>query len=230
MSEEKRRNLVKALELEGVIKSSSVKIAMLKVPREEFIPPEYKDEAYEDHPLPIPENQTISAPHMCAIMCEAAGLTRGDTLLEIGTGSGYHVALCSEIISPSDESIEGIIISIELVKKLAYYAKDNLKKTGYYERVHLLVADGSSGAPVRKGYQFKRIMVTAAAPRIPPPLIEQLADKGVMVIPVGPRWHQILLAVSRDGNKVTQRQVTYCVFVSLRGRHGHHGNSRENRS
>lgn len=229
MSEEKRRNLVEALELEGVIKSPPVKRAMLRVPREEFVPPEYRDEAYEDHPLPIPGNQTISAPHMCAIMCEAASLSRGDTLLEIGTGSGYHIALCSEIISPSGESIEGTIVSIELVKQLAYYARDNLKRTGYYDRVHLLVADGSLGAPVRKGYQFKKIIVTAAAPRIPPPLIEQLADKGVMVIPVGPRWQQVLLAVNRDGDKITYRQVTYCVFVSLRGRYGHHDSSGEDR-
>lgn len=214
-----RRRLVWILEAQGVVKSEAIKRAMLKVPREEFVLPRYRSEAYEDYPLPIPEGQTISAPHMCAIMCEAAGLRRGDMVLEVGTGSGYHAALCAEIVSPTGEPLEGLVVSVEVVKRLSYFARDNLRRAGYYDRVHLVVADGSVGAPVR--ISFDKIVVTAAAPRVPPPLLEQLADGGVMVIPVGPRWHQLLLTVRRRGGRVESEPVTSCIFVALRGRYGY---------
>ena len=217
--EEARRRLVWLLEAQGVLRSEEVKRAMLRVPREEFVPPRYRSEAYEDYPLPIPEGQTISAPHMCAIMCEAASLKRGDKVLEIGTGSGYHAALCAEIVSPTGEPLEGLVISVEVLKKLSYFARDNLRRAGYYDRVHLIVADGSMGAPVRGS--FDKIIVTAAAPRVPPPLIEQLAEGGVMVIPVGPRWHQLLLAVKKRRDGVESEPVTTCIFVALRGRYGY---------
>jgi len=219
--EERRRALARLLKLQGVIRSERVFEAFMKVPREEFVLPEYREMAYEDHPLPILEGQTISAPHMCAIMCEAAGIEEGDSVLEVGTGSGYHAALCAELASPGGEAVEGVVVSVELIKQLAYFARDNLRRAGYYDRVHLIVADGSAGAPVRKDFRFKRILVTAAAPRVPPPLLEQLDEGGAMVIPVGPRWHQLLLAIKRQGGGFTKEPVTYCIFVALRGRYGY---------
>lgn len=214
-----RRRLVELLKLQGVVVSEEVERAMLRVPREEFVPPEYRDEAYEDHPLPIPEGQTISAPHMCAIMCEAAEIKRGDSVLEIGTGSGYHAALCAEIVSPTGEPLEGLVVTVEVIAKLARFAKENLKRAGYYGRVHLIVADGSAGAPVRA--TFDKILVTAAAPRVPPPLLEQLKEGGILVIPVGPRWQQLLVKVKKEKGELVREPVTYCVFVALRGRYGH---------
>lgn len=218
--EERRRTLAELLKLQGVIRSEKVMRAFLKVPREEFVLPEYRDEAYEDHPLPILEGQTISAPHMCAIICEAAEIERGDTVLEIGTGSGYQAALCSEIVSPTGEPIEGTVITVELITSLAHFARDNLKKARYYDRVHIVVADGSCGSPVRAGFRFKRILVTAAAPSVPPPLLEQLDENGSLVIPVGPRWHQLLVAVRKRGGELIREPVTYCIFVALRGKYG----------
>ena len=219
MVEEAKKRLIWLLKIEGVVRSEDVERALLRVPREEFVLPQYRDEAYDDHPLPIPEGQTISAPHMCAIMCEAASIRRGDRVLEVGTGSGYHAALCAEIVSPTGEPLEGIVVSVEVVKPLSYYARDNLVRAGYYDRVHLIVADGSMGAPVRGG--FDRIIVTAAAPQIPQPLMDQLDDGGVMVIPVGPRWHQLLLAVRRLGERIEKEAVTACIFVALRGKYGY---------
>lgn len=183
--------------------------------------PEYKEEAYEDHPLPILEGQTISAPHMCVMMCEAAEIDRGDSVLEVGTGSGYHAALCAEIASPEGESLDGLVVTVELLMKLAYFARSNLRRAGYYDRVHIIVADGSLGAPVRASFRFKRILVTAAAPQIPPPLLEQLSESGSMVIPVGPRWHQMLLVVRKRGGDIVREFVTYCIFVALRGKYGY---------
>ncbi len=217
--EEARRRLVELLKLQGVVVSEEVERAMLRVPREEFVLPEYRDEAYEDHPLPIPEGQTISAPHMCAIMCEAAEIKRGDSVLEIGTGSGYHAALCAEIVSPTGELVGGLVVTVEVVKKLAYFARENLKRAGYYDRVHIIVADGSAGAPVRA--TFDKILVTAAAPRVPPPLLEQLKEGGVLVIPVGPRWQQLLIKLKKGKEGVVREPVTYCVFVALKGRFGY---------
>ncbi len=219
--EARRAMLVKLLKLQGVVRRDSVERALLTVPREEFVLPEYRDEAYDDHPLPIPEGQTISAPHMCAIMCEAAEVDRGDRVLEVGTGSGYHAALCAEIVSPRGEPLEGLVVSVELLKRLAYFARDNLRRAGYYERVHLIVADGSGGAPVRGSFRFNKILVTAAAPRIPPPLLEQLEEGGCMVIPVGPPWQQALLAVRKRAGQVEHDVVTFCIFVALRGEYGY---------
>ena len=213
--------LAELLKLQGIIRSERVFRAFLNVPREEFVLPEYREEAYEDHPLPILEGQTISAPHMCAMMCEAAGVDRGDTVLEVGTGSGYHAALCAEVVSPKGEPVEGLVLSVEVLPKLARFARDNLAKAGYYERVHLVVADGSLGAPVRADFRFKRILVTAAAPQIPPPLLDQLDEGGCMVIPVGPRWHQLLLAVRKKEGRALREPITYCIFVALRGKYGY---------
>jgi len=209
-----RRALVEALVEEGVIRSKIVKEAMLKVPREEFVPKHLRDYAYEDTPLPIGYGQTISAPHMVALMCEEAQLAPGMRVLEIGTGSGYHAAVIAEIVGP-----KGAVYSIERLAELSSFARRNLARTGYLDRVTLIVGDGSMGYPPAAPYD--RIIVTAAAPEIPPPLINQLARGGIMVIPVGDRFSQILYVIRKksDGS-IEYKTVTPCLFVPLVGRHG----------
>jgi len=209
-----RRALVEALVKEGVIRSKIVKEAMLKVPREEFVPKHLRDYAYEDTPLPIGYGQTISAPHMVALMCEEAQLAPGMRVLEIGTGSGYHAAVIAEIVGQ-----KGAVYSIERLAELSSFARRNLARTGYLDRVTLIVGDGSMGYPPATPYD--RIIVTAAAPEIPPPLINQLARGGIMVIPVGDRFSQILYVIRKksDGS-IEYKTVTPCLFVPLVGRHG----------
>ncbi len=214
-----REELVKHLIEEGVISSEKVKNAMLNVPRELFVPRHYKMYAYEDHPLPIPSGQTISAPHMCAIICEALDIDINDSILEIGTGSGYNIALCTEIAASNGVEIDNYIVSIEIFKELAIFAKENLKKSGHYEHVNIVVSDGSLGAPIR--IQFDKILVTAAAPSIPESILAQLKNGGRIVIPVGSEFFQDLLLVIKDKNgEIYKKSLGGCIFVKLRGKHG----------
>jgi len=209
-----RRALVEALVEEGVIRSKIVKEAMLKVPREEFVPSHLREYAYEDTPLPIGYGQTISAPHMVALMCEEAQLAPGMRVLEVGTGSGYHAAVIAEIVGP-----KGAVYTIERLAELAAFARKNLARTGYLDKITLIIGDGSMGYPPAAPYD--RIIVTAAAPQVPPPLINQLATEGIIVIPIGDRFNQTLYVVRKksDGS-IEYRTVTPCLFVPLIGKHG----------
>lgn len=222
--QEKRRELVEKLVREGTLRTREVIEAFLKVPREEFVLPEYRKAAYEDHPLPILKGQTISAPHMCAIMCEVLKIEKGDKILEIGTGSGYHAALCAEITSPTDKPTDGYVISVEYFPEVAEFAKKNLEKTGYGDRVHVIVYDGSRGAPTTK--KFDRILVTAAASRIPPSLLELLKERGRLVMPVGSSFYQTLTLIEKDerGN-IRKFGIGGCIFVPLLGKYGYRENS-----
>lgn len=214
-----RRKLVRQLELEGVIRSEKVRKAMLKVPREEFVLPEYRKYAYVDSPLPILKGQTISAPHMVALMCEVADLDVGHKVLEIGTGSGYHAAVIAEIVAPEESPVKGRVYTIERIPELAEFARRNLEKTGYSDRVTVIVGDGTLGYPEKAPYD--RIIVTAAAPKPPEPLLEQLKVGGKLVIPVGSRYFQHLYVIEKKGAKEFRRDVvTPCVFVPLVGEYG----------
>jgi len=219
--EEKRRRLVEKLEREGYIRSEYVKRAMLRVPRELFVPEELRHMAYEDTPLPIGYGQTISAPHMVAMMTELAELEPGMRVLEVGAGSGYHAAVIAEVVAPSDMPRDrwGHVYTVERVPELAEYARRNLERAGYADRVTVIVGDGSKGYPPAAPYD--RIVVTAAAPEIPEPLIDQLKPGGRMVIPVGDRYMQYLYVVDKlpDG-RIKMRSVTPCLFVPLIGEHG----------
>ena len=218
--EEKKKRLIEELERLGYIKSPSVKRAMMAVPRELFVLEKYRKNAYDDIPLPILANQTISAPHMVAMMTELLSLKPGHKVLEVGTGSGYQAAICAEIVAPKGSPVRGHVYSIERIRELVEFARNNLKRAGYLDRVTVIHGDGSLGLPSEA--PFDRIVVTAAAPQIPPPLVEQLNDRdGVLVIPVGSAYsfQELKVLVKRNG-RMEVKGFGFCVFVPLIGKYG----------
>jgi protein-L-isoaspartate(D-aspartate) O-methyltransferase len=212
--EYERNRLVDDLKMRGYVTSKAIEDDMRRVPREEFLPAELREEAYVDSPLPIGEGQTISAPHMVAIMAENLDLEPGQKILEVGTGSGYHAAVCSEVIAP-----DGHIYSIERITSLASFAEGNLKRAGYAKLVTVILGDGSKGLPDHAPYD--RIFVAAGAPEVPSPLTAQLAQGGKLLVPVGTRWYQDLVKVTRKGAKLEKENLGGCVFVPLLGEYGH---------
>jgi len=212
--ERARRRLIDMLKEDGVVRSKRVEEAMLKVPREEFVLPHYRIRAYDDTPLPLILGQTISAPHMVAMMCELLDLSPGMKVLEVGAGSGYHAVVCAEIMER-----KGLVFTIEYFLELAIYALQNVERLGLSKIVRVFVGDGSKGLPQHA--PFDRILVTAAAPSIPKPLIEQLADGGKMVIPVEESpFNQVLYLVEKRGDSVRKRAITHVVFVKMLGEYG----------
>lgn len=218
---QKKQQLIDSLKKRGYLESENVIRAFKKVPREQFIPPGKRGMAYRDHPLPIGHGQTISAPHMCAIMCESLGLEEGHKLLEIGAGSGYHAALCAEIVAPAGSSNPGHVYTIEIVERLIDSARDSLENAGYSQHISLIHGDGGQGYPVEA--PFDRILVTAAAPSVPQPLIDQLKNNGRMLIPVGSRgFYQELMMIDKDSNgKISKKKWGGVAFVPLTGEFGH---------
>jgi len=211
---ERRRELVEELVRGGILKNEKVIKAMLAVPREEFVPANYRDYAYNDSPLPIGYGQTISAPHMVAIMTQALDPELGNKVLEVGTGSGYQAAVLAEIVGEL-----GHIWTIERIKELVEFAKNNLGRLSYLKRVTVIHGDGSLGYSAAAPYD--RIMVTAAAPEIPGVLLKQLKIGGRLVAPVGNRYFQRLVIVTKESNgKVKQEYSIPCVFVPLVGKYG----------
>ncbi len=191
------------------IKDKKVLEVMAKVPRHRFVLPEYLDKAYNDHPLPIGEGQTISQPYMVALMTESLGLKGDEKVLEVGTGSGYQAAILAEL---SKE-----VYTIERFESLAERAKKVLSDLGY-ENVKVIIGDGSRG--LEEEALFGRIIVTAGAPVLPKSLADQLAEGGKMVIPVGGSFSQALLLVEKEKGKVKTTSVCGCVFVPLIGEYG----------
>lgn len=212
-----RVELVRYLKSVGVIKSSIVEEAFLTVPREHYVPEPLKHYAYNDTPLPIGFNQTISAPHMVAIMTEELEVKPGHKVLEIGTGSGYQASILAYIVSRK----MGHVYTIERIPELAQNALLNISRAIPHlsDYITICVGDGTKG--LREFAPFDRIIVTAAAPKIPEPLIEQLSPGGIMVIPVGTRYEQILQVVAKDEDgRVSIRSSIPCIFVPLVGEHG----------
>jgi len=191
------------------VTSSRVLAAMTKVPRHRFVPPHLWDQAYNDYPLPIGENQTISQPYIVALMTEALDLRSTDKVLELGTGSGYQAAILAELAAQ--------VFSIDRVPSLARKAEETLKALGY-SNVRIRVGDGTLGWPEEA--PFDAIMVTAGSPQIPPPLLEQLAPGGRLVIPVGDQFSQTLTRVRRTAEGLKYEYLGGCRFVKLIGRYG----------
>ena len=183
---------------------------MVRVPRHLFVPGPARGDAYEDIPLPIGEGQTISAPSMVAIMCDVLDIRDGNTVLEIGTGLGYHAAVMSILAG------RGTVFTVERKPGLARRAREIYEQLGILN-IKVVVGDGSEGLPEYAPYD--RISVAAAAPDLPQPLIDQLKDGGRMVIPVG-HYHQELYLVEKVDGKVNTRNKGGVAFVPLVGKYG----------
>jgi len=216
--------LIRNLIAEGILKSPNVIRAMRMVSREQFLPESLRTHYYVDAPLPIGWGQTASAPHMVSIMNEALQLETGQKILEIGAGSGWHAATIAEIIAPSDHPKPswGHIYTTEIIRELADCAKANIERTGYADRVTIIHADGSQGYQPEAPYD--RILVTAAAPDIPKPLIDQLKpDNGILIIPVGGTYYfQTLYRITKENSKLTRENLGGVAFVPLTGKYGQH--------
>jgi protein-L-isoaspartate(D-aspartate) O-methyltransferase len=199
-----RRRMVEFQLCDRGIRDQRVLDAMGRVPRHEFAPREYWDQAYEDHPLPIAEGQTISQPFIVALMLEAVELQPADKVLEVGTGSGYVTALLAEMVRE--------VVSIERHASLSERAGQLVRSMGY-SNVQFIVGDGSRGFAANAPYDA--ILVSAAAHEMPHALVDQLAEGGRMIIPVGREESQQLQLIRRtsDGIETTLRE--YCRFVPL---------------
>jgi protein-L-isoaspartate(D-aspartate) O-methyltransferase len=193
------------------IRDERILNAMGELPRELFIPGWRSELAYEDGALPIAAGQTISQPYVVARMTELLAPREGDRVLEVGTGSGYQTAVLALIGCR--------VVSYERQPELAEMARRQLRDLGLSENVEIRLGDGSAGDP--SGELYDGILVTAAAPRIPEGLREQLAEGGRLVIPVGPRDHQLLVVVERHGNEWRERSDGPVVFVPLVGEGGY---------
>lgn len=205
--------MVARLEREGILRSPRVIEAMTSVPRHLFVPRHLERSAYYDTPLSIGSGQTISAPHMVGMMLEYLELAEGQLVLEIGSGSGYHAALAGYIVGP-----EGYVYSIERIESLAARARKNLEKAGLADRVSVLVGDGSQG--LAEHAPFDRIFITCAAPEVPPPLLEELAEGGRLLIPLGSRYYQDLILLEKRERDMLRKDLGGCVFVPLIGKYG----------
>ncbi len=190
--------------------STEVLEAMNRVKRHLFVPPELRDQAYGDYPLPIGGGQTISAPHMVAMMCDYLKLERGDKVLEIGAGSGYHAAVIAELIGT-----EGRVYTVERLPLLVDFSTRNLRDAGY-KNVVVVSGDGTLGLPEHA--PFDKICVTCAAPSVPPPLLEQLKTGGRMVIPIGRYIQELYLVEKKNG--IEKQSKCEVAFVPLIGRFG----------
>jgi protein-L-isoaspartate(D-aspartate) O-methyltransferase len=206
--------LVAALRREGHIRSERVAQAMLAADRRLFVAGDAQDETYIDTPLPIGFGQTISAPHMVAIMAEEIRARPGMRVLEVGGGSGWHAAVLAHLVTPG-----GSVVTVERIEELARRAREALRAAGVADRVEIVVADGSLGHP--EGAPYDRISVAAAAPRVPPALVEQLSPQGGrLLVPVGEAGYQELIAVTKEGGEVRQENLGGCAFVPLIGAQG----------
>jgi protein-L-isoaspartate(D-aspartate) O-methyltransferase len=199
-----RERMVRTQLAERGIREVRVLDAMSRVPRHEFVPETLRQEAYEDHPLPIGEGQTISQPYIVAAMLEHLALQTIDRVLEIGTGSGYVTALLSLLCAE--------VYSVERQAQLAALAESTLRRLGY-RNMKMRVGDGSQGWP--ECAPFDAILVSAATPEMPPALFAQLREGGRMVVPIGPASSQELQLIRKIGGEPAVRVLEGCRFVPL---------------
>ena len=187
--------------------------AMRKVLRGLFVPVAYQQYAYADHPLPIGEGQTISAPSIVAFMTKMLNVQPGMKILEIGAGCGYQASILAELVGP-----KGVVYSVEKVPEMVELARMNITKLGY-NNVMVIYGDGTLGYPDVAPYE--RIIVTCGAPQIPLPLLEQLKESGRMLIPIGQMFGQDLILAEKIEGKIKQNAILPVIFVPLIGKYGH---------
>lgn len=204
-----REFMVKTQLIPRGIKDERVLDAMRKVPRHLFVPENIQTSAYDDMALSIGEGQTISQPYMVAVMTELLELKGEERVLEIGTGSGYQAVILAELAKE--------VCSVERIADLAARAQEKFSSLGY-TNIHVKVSDGTLGWPEKA--PFDGIIITAGTPKIPEPLIEQLAEGGIIIGPVGDRFSQRLIKIKKTGGKLQQEYHTPCVFVPLIGKYG----------
>jgi protein-L-isoaspartate(D-aspartate) O-methyltransferase len=206
---ELRRSMVETQIRKRGVKDERVLGAMATVPRHEFVPPQCRDQAYSDEPLGIGGGQTISQPFIVAAMTAALQLSGFESVLDIGTGCGYQAAVLSLLAKE--------VISVECRGELARTASERLERLGY-QNVHVHCGDGSLG--LKEFAPYDAILVAAAAPSLPKPLMEQLSEGGRFIGPIGTEDHQQLVLVTRHGDEYTTEYRESCRFVPLLGRHG----------
>lgn len=204
-----RKRMVEEQLLARGIKNEKVLNAFYKVERHRFIPDDLKINAYADFPVPIGEAQTISQPYIVALMTECLDIKATDKVLEIGTGSGYQAAILAEL---SKE-----VCTVERIDNLSQRAKLTLQELGY-TNIKMKADDGTLGWPQEA--PFDKIIITAASPRVPLPLIEQLKESGKIIAPLGESLSQVLTIIEKKGGKLESIQVCGCVFVPLVGKYG----------
>ena len=207
---EEREKLLADLESGGYLNDAHLEEAMLEVPRHVFVPKELREAAYEDRPLPIGFGQTVSAPHMVAMMSTALQLEGGEKVLEVGTGVGYHAAVVRHLVGP-----KGRVISVEFLPELVQLAKKNLKAARSKVEVH--EGDGAKGWPEEAPYDA--VYVTCAIPDISPALIDQLREGGHFIAPVGITRCQLMAGRKVDGELVLE-DLGPCLFVNAQGELG----------
>ncbi|MCM8800839.1 MAG: protein-L-isoaspartate(D-aspartate) O-methyltransferase [Candidatus Omnitrophica bacterium] len=205
-----RKRMVEEQLIPHGIKDQRVINTFYKVERHRFIPQELRNIAYADFPVSIGEGQTISQPFMVALMTESLQLKGDEKVLEIGTGSGYQAAILAELAKE--------VFSIERFEVLAKRAEAVLKELGY-KNIKIKVGDGTLGWPEEA--PFDRIIITAASPQVPLPLIEQLKESGILILPLGGDLGQVLTAVEKKKNKLKYTEICSCIFVPLIGKYGY---------
>ncbi len=201
-----RREMVQEQIIARGVNDTNVINAILKVERHKFVPKEHEKYAYVDGPLPIGEGQTISQPYIVALMTEALQLKGGERVLEIGTGSGYQAAILSLIAKE--------VYTIEIIPALANSAKQRLESLGY-KNVYVKCGDGFLGWP--EVAPFDGIIITCAAPRVPEPLVEQLAEGGRLIMPEGEEW-QMLVLYKKINGKMEKKEIIPVLFVPMKGK------------
>lgn len=205
-----RELLLAELETGGYLTDPRLEEAMLAVPRHLFVPKELRDTAYEDRPLPIGFGQTVSAPHMVAMMTTALQLKEGDNVLEVGTGVGYHAAIAKAVVGDS-----GRVTSVEFLPELVQLARKNLKAAKLKVDVH--EGDGFNGWPA--GAPYDAVYVTCAIPDVPDALVDQLKDGGHFVAPLGITRCQLMAGRKVDGD-LDLEDLGPCLFVNAQGELG----------
>lgn len=214
-----KERLIEHYRRRGYVKDKKAFDAFMQVPREKFIPEKLASSAYLDHPLPLMNTgQTISAPHMTIMILDYLELNPGLTILEVGAGSGYQAALIAAIVATADAP--GHVYSIEIVPELIEFAKKNLARAGFSESVTVIEGDGTLGYEKRAPYD--RIILTAAGPTVPPPLIKQLRVDGTLVMPLGRPglWQQMTRYRKISDTDLIEEKLSSVAFVPLRGKYG----------
>ncbi|MCL6642912.1 MAG: protein-L-isoaspartate(D-aspartate) O-methyltransferase [Candidatus Bipolaricaulota bacterium] len=198
--------MVRRLEAQGITDTRVLEV-MRRIPRHLFIANSLWDHAYADHPVPIDRGQTISQPYIVALMTQALQLEKSDRVLEIGTGSGYQTAILAELAR-----------HVYTIERFAELSEKAQRLLAGYTNIRFRVGDGTLGWPEEA--PFEKIIVTAAAPEVPAALVEQLAESGRLVIPVGGRQLQTLVALTKEGKRLRREELCACSFLPLIGEEG----------